>query len=101
MLLYASGLIVQAALAGVPPEELLLVTQLFDPLKFSLSSTGGKSTFEEEKRLKLIPGQTELTDALAVTKGIGLTVTVIVFTVPIHKPSVDVGVIIYGTVPEA
>ena len=40
-----------------------------------------------------------LTVAGLVTIGLGLTVTVIVYGVPAHEPVVDVGVIMYWTVP--
>ena len=40
-----------------------------------------------------------LTAAGFVTTGLGFTVTVIVYGVPAHEPVVDVGVIMYWTVP--
>ena len=48
----------------------------------------------------LVPLHIVLDEAL-VTRGVGLTVTVIVNGVPTHNPAVEVGVTMYCTVPAA
>jgi hypothetical protein len=94
-----SFLNVHAALAGVPPEEVLVVVQLFAPLKLSVIKTGEPVIVVDEKRLKLIMGHTFATDALLVTDGNGFTVTVIVYIEPVHEVLVATGVTRYCTVP--
>ena len=68
---------VQAALAIVPPVDVLVLVQLFvAELKFSLSKAiVCNATVEEENRSKLVPVHTEGTDALADTGGAGTTKT--------------------------
>ena len=69
----------QAALAGVPPVEVLVVVQPTSvELKFSFRRTSGKFVGKdaEEKRFMLSPGQISVLEALTVTVGAGMTDTI-------------------------
>ena len=95
--IYPSGLKVQAALAGVPPVELLVFSQvLVAPLKFSVNSTDGAQVkLELEVRLNGTPGHADIGLAPALTLGIGSTETVMVKGLLVHPPVVAVEVTMY------
>lgn len=64
-------------------------------LKFSEIIVEVLLILDDENRSNGEPGQTELSEELAVTLGIGLTVTVRVRGVPVQELPVDTGVMIY------
>ena len=79
----------------------IVVQLLVAPLKFCDKSVlGAQVKLELELRLNDAPGQTDIGFALAVTLGIGSTVTVMVKTGLTHPPSAEVATTLYSTVPE-
>jgi hypothetical protein len=78
----------------------LVRTQLLlAPLKFSENMVGERLILDDEDKLKFTAGQAPVTEELAVTVGMGFTVTVMVNVSPEQFQLMEVGVTMYCTVP--